>query len=100
MRVRVRIRVRVKVRVRVRFGVRGRRGHVDLLEQLEHTWHAARRTRAQASAAGIRGAAPLQQAGAHQLHGGVLVAAERRGIGDPAAGVARASEAERGAYHL
>ena len=42
----------------------------------------------------------LQQAGAHQLHGGVLVAAERRGVGDPAAGVARASEAERGAYHL
>ena len=27
-------------------------------------------------------------------------AAERRGVGDPAAGVTRASEAERGAQHL
>ena len=42
----------------------------------------------------------LQQAGAHQLDRGMLVAAERRGVGDAAAGVARASEAERGAYHL
>ena len=39
-------------------------------------------------------------AGAHELDGSVLIAAERRGVGDPAARVTRASKAERGAQHL